>query len=111
MADLRESRSIEQGADVIIFVFREEVYKPDEPELSGVANIIVSKQRDGPKGRVKLTFLKDCTRFEDGADELRVVGSGLLQLVPPDYPVLWVTDARKTAPFAGTLRICVSIGG
>lgn len=69
LADLRESGSIEQDADVVMFVFREEVYKPDEPELNGVAVIIVAKQRNGPTGKVKLTFLKDCTRFEDAADE------------------------------------------
>jgi len=69
LADLRESGSIEQDADVVMFVFREEVYKPDEAELNGVADIIVAKQRNGPTGRVKLTFLRDCTRFEDGAEE------------------------------------------
>jgi len=68
LADLREPGSIEQDADVVMFVFREEVYKPDQPELTGVANIIVAKQRNGPTGKVGLTFLKDCTRFED-ADE------------------------------------------
>jgi replicative DNA helicase len=69
LADLRESGSIEQDADVVMFVFREEVYKPDEPELNGMADIIVAKQRNGPTGKVKLTFLKDCTRFEDGEEE------------------------------------------
>ena len=64
LADLRESGSIEQDADVVMFVFREEVYKPDETELSGLAEIIVSKQRNGPTGKVKLSFLKDFTRFE-----------------------------------------------
>jgi len=68
LADLRESGSIEQDADLVMFVFREEVYKPDEPELNGVADIIIAKQRNGPTGKAKLTFLKDCTRFED-ADE------------------------------------------
>lgn len=48
----------------MMFVFREEVYKPDMPELSGVADIIIAKQRNGPIGKVKLTFLNDSTRFE-----------------------------------------------
>jgi replicative DNA helicase len=67
---LRESGSIEQDADVVMFVFREEVYKPDEPELSGVADIIVAEQRNGPIGKVMLSFLKDCTRFKDAAGGL-----------------------------------------
>lgn len=65
LADLRESGSIEQDADVVAFIFREEVYKRDEPELSGKAELIVAKQRNGPTGTVKLTFLKGCTRFEN----------------------------------------------
>jgi len=64
LADLRESGSIEQDADVVAFIFREEVYKPDEPELEGIAEILVRKQRNGPTGTVKLAFLKSSTRFE-----------------------------------------------
>jgi replicative DNA helicase len=68
LADLRESGSIEQDADLVMFVFREEIYKPDVPELSGVADIIIAKQRNGPIGKAKLTFLKDSTRFESFAE-------------------------------------------
>lgn len=67
LADLRESGSIEQDADVVAFIFREEVYKPDDPELEGVAEVIIRKQRNGPTGTVKMAFLKSSTRFESMA--------------------------------------------
>ncbi len=67
LADLRESGSIEQDADVVAFIFREEVYKPDEPELDGVAELIIAKQRNGPTGKLRLAFLKRSTRFESMA--------------------------------------------
>ncbi|VAX24719.1 Replicative DNA helicase (DnaB), partial [hydrothermal vent metagenome] len=65
LADLRESGSIEQDADVVMFVYREEFYDRDKPEAQGKAEIIIGKQRNGPTGVVKLAFLKDFTRFED----------------------------------------------
>jgi len=68
LADLRESGSIEQDADLVMFIFREEVYKQDDPELQGRAEIIIAKQRNGPIGRVKMAFLKHCTRFESLAE-------------------------------------------
>ena len=68
LADLRESGSIEQDADVVAFIFREEVYKPDDPELDGVAELIIRKQRNGPTGTVKMAFLKSSTRFESMAN-------------------------------------------
>jgi replicative DNA helicase len=68
LADLRESGSIEQDADVVAFIFREEVYKPDDPELDGMAELIIRKQRNGPTGTVKMAFLKSSTRFESLAD-------------------------------------------
>jgi replicative DNA helicase len=69
LADLRESGSIEQDADLVMFIFREEVYKQDDPELQGRAEIIIAKQRNGPIGKVKMAFLKHCTRFESLAGD------------------------------------------
>ena len=68
LADLRESGSIEQDADLVMFIFREEVYNHDDPDLQGKAEIIIGKQRNGPIGRVNLAFLKSCTRFETMAE-------------------------------------------
>jgi replicative DNA helicase len=64
LSDLRESGSIEQDADLVMFIFREEVYKQDDPDLQGKAEIIISKQRNGPTGKLMLAFRKSCTRFE-----------------------------------------------
>ncbi len=68
LADLRESGAIEQDADVIIFLFRDEVYNRNDPAVKGKAEIIIAKQRNGPTDKINLTFLSHCTRFVPYAD-------------------------------------------
>jgi replicative DNA helicase len=65
LSDLRDSGAIEQDADVVMFVYREEFYNPKKAEAQGVADIIVGKQRNGPTGDIRLAFLKEITRFEN----------------------------------------------
>ncbi len=69
LADLRESGAIEQDADIIIFLYRDEVYHPDNPDKRGKAELIVAKQRNGPTGTVKVAFQGMYTRFDNLADD------------------------------------------
>src|ERR1700726_1843400 len=70
LADFRESGSIEQDADLVAFIFREEVYKRDREDLRGLAELLVSKQRNGPVGKIDLVFLHHLTKFENRAEDL-----------------------------------------
>ncbi len=70
MADLRESGAIEQDADVILCIYRDEVYHKDKPDNKGIAEILIRKQRNGPIGDIKLTFQGRYTRFKNFAPEM-----------------------------------------
>jgi replicative DNA helicase len=69
LADLRESGSIEQDADMVAFIFRPEVYQKDREDLRGKAELILAKQRNGPTGKVNLVFLHQYTKFENPAED------------------------------------------
>jgi replicative DNA helicase len=66
LADLRESGSIEQDADVVLFLYRDEVYNPETPDR-GTAEVIVAKHRSGPTGKVRLAWLDHYTKFANMA--------------------------------------------
>lgn len=70
LSDLRESGSIEQDADLVAFIFREEVYKRDREDLRGLAELLLAKQRNGPVGKIDLVFLHHLTKFENRAEDV-----------------------------------------
>jgi replicative DNA helicase len=65
LSDLRESGAIEQDADTIIFIYRDEYYNPETTNSKGLAELIIAKQRNGPTGKVLVRFAASCTRFDN----------------------------------------------
>jgi replicative DNA helicase len=62
---LRESGSIEQDADLVAFIYREELYKPDDPEVEGLAEVLIAKHRNGETGTIELAFMGETTTFKN----------------------------------------------
>lgn len=77
LSDLRESGAIEQDADIVCFIFREEFYRPDKEEVKGLGEVIVGKHRNGPVGRVQVTFVGELARFENFTDRPDFGGGGV----------------------------------
>jgi replicative DNA helicase len=72
LSDLRESGSIEQDADIVMFIYRDEYYDPESAENKGKAEIIVAKQRNGPVGSVELLFQSNITKFKNPTTRTQV---------------------------------------
>ncbi len=111
MSDLRESGAIEQDADMIMFVYREEVYEPDKEEVKGVAEILIRKQRNGPIGSCKLTFLGANTRFENFSPELAAAQQFATSQARPAGFATATASPAADAKSSGSAGAVLSNGG
>ena len=100
MSDLRESGAIEQDADVIMFIYRDVVYKPGLPEAKGIAEVIIGKQRNGPIGTIKLTFLGQHTRFENYQDPGSVLSTRTPEATPRKEGAMAEPHIAQRGPYA-----------
>ena len=83
LSDLRESGNLEQDADVVCFLFRQEVYEPENQDVAGLAELIIAKHRNGPVGTVELAFQKPYPRFRNLSQSHRREGGGPVVSAPP----------------------------
>jgi len=84
LSDLRESGNLEQDADVVCFLFRQEVYEPENQDVAGLAELIIAKHRNGPVGTVELAFQKPYPRFRNLAQGHRRDGGPVSSAPPRD---------------------------
>lgn len=106
LSDLRESGAIEQDADIVIFLYRDEVYKPDTPK-KGIAELIIGKHRNGRVGTVELAFLPQYTAFEPLGQGSLIGDGGFGKRTFLLRGYRSVGEGRLFCPPSPTLSLCI----